>query len=160
VKNPITLGFLVSSLGRSQMAYHLLHEGSVRLGPERGLDVVVFQQNMDVTWATPTFAVMNICEAYDFRGVAVATDVATARSLTRFPGPSGRLFYVWDLEWMRGEPADYDALAAAYRDERVSLVARSPSHARLIEECWNRAPCGIAENFNLLSLAELGRRSP
>lgn len=150
------LGFILSSLGATQLAYHLLEQGDAVLSDRTDLDVVVFFQNVTKTWTTPTFAAMNISEAYGFTGVAIATDLDTAGKLARFPGPSKRFFYVWDLEWLRPSGRFYEDYASVYC--KLPLIARSDSHARLIEYCWNRPVHAVVPNCDLAGIAKVVAR--
>lgn len=132
------LGFLVSSLGTSQLAYHILQGANASLGRHRDLDIIAFYQNVSKPWVTPLFGLLNISEAYGFSGVVIATSLNTARKMAGFPGPQGRYFYAWDLEWVVSGGMAYEDMAAVYCNPKVPIIARNDAHAALIERCWNR----------------------
>lgn len=119
---------------------------------------MVFAQNAPEAAGLP-FAVMNATEAYDFRGVAVATDLATASALLRCPGPYRKFFYVWDLEWVRGGGAPYEAMARLYRDPSLPPVARGDSHRRVIEACWNTRVAAVVPGPDPALFSELAKGS-
>jgi hypothetical protein len=153
------MGFLVSSLGISQLSYHLLAEAHAHLG-KMDFDLIVFYQDISRTWKIPSFCLMNITEAYSFDGVVIATDLSTAGQMARMPGPSDRLFYAWDLEWICDHAHSYERLASAYGNPDIPLIARSRSHAEMIRRCWNRDVEAVVEYCSLPGLLEVanGRR--
>ena len=146
------LGFLLDSLGPKQLAYHLLYtEGWQDVEP------IVFFQNAVHPLATPRFATMNISEAFSYTGTAIATDLSTAEKLLKFPGPKAKYFYVWDLEWFRGKHSNrnhYDYFANIYRN--IPLIARSPSHKKVLEETWGVRVDRIIENALFYKETDLG----
>lgn len=140
---------MVASLDRSQLADRLVASGTAYRGDA---DVVAFVENHGVPALTPPFALMNVAECYGFRGVVVATDLHTAGLLAGCPGPSRRLFYVWDLEWLRLGPYPHEDLRAIYGNPRLEIVARSEDHAGVIERAWGRRAVGIVEDADLSQL--------
>ncbi len=153
-KEPLKIGLLVSTLGATQLGYHVLEQGNARLGESIDVDLIIFQQNVTKTWTTPTFAMMNVSEAYSFTGAIIATDVDCARKSLRFPGPSSLFFYSWDMEWLRAGRCTYEEHARVYTDERLPLIARSDSHANLLERCWNRRVLAVVPSCDLAGLAK------
>lgn len=151
-------GFLVSYLGGSQLAYNLITSANKMLTEDYRTDIVAFISNPVRAWIQPSFAVMNINEAFDFDGVVFATDLNTAGKALRFPGASRRYFYVWDLEWIRGTKMfTFEEFQAIYTDPRIGLIARNRDHADVIEQCWNRAPAAIVPNCDVAGLVDFAR---
>jgi hypothetical protein len=145
----------VSSLGATDLAYHILHEADEYVQRSKDLDVIVFYQNVVKTWKNPSFAMMNISEAFNYSGVAIATDLITAEKVKHFPGPSGRFFYVWDLEWLRSINYSYESLRSIYTDPNLTLIARSKSHADQIERNWNREVAAIVPHCDLTGMVRM-----
>jgi hypothetical protein len=154
LNEPTRIGFLVGSLGATDLAYHILREAHEYVQKSKDLDIIVFYQNVVKTWKNPSFAMMNISEAFNYSGVAVATDLVTAEKMKHFPGPSGRYFYVWDLEWLRSTKRSYESLRDIYTDPNLSLIARSDSHASQIERSWNRKVSAVVPHCELASLVK------
>jgi hypothetical protein len=145
------LGFLLANTGESQLAYHVVKNANDYVERHADLDVVAFFENTAKPWLIPTFALMNISEAYSFNGVAIATNLDTAARLSRFPGPSARFFYLWDLEWLRTDQG-YEAMRDVYRDPRLKLIARTQEYADLFERCWNRQVHAVVDRVNIEEL--------
>lgn len=130
------LAFLLSDMGRNQLAHQLtlaardLYES----GRHSDDDLIVFVEDVVLPPLVPPFCVLDIAEAFDYKGVAIATSLSTAEVLQRCVGPANKYFLVWDLEWMRGG-VTYERAAAVYRS--MKLVARTADHARAIARAWN-----------------------
>lgn len=139
------LGILVSSLGSDEMAHSIL------TNDWEGIESIVFFQNAVKPALTPSFAMMNITEAFSYNGVCLATDFDTAEKLLRFPGPSRKFFYVWNLDWFKDEAGNlsYGNLARVYRG--LPLIARNESDRTTLESSWNVQVFDVIEGFNFLS---------
>lgn len=145
------LGVLVRDLGPSQFNYYCIRNANVALKSGKVADFVAFYENLTKPCLTPNFAIMQAAEAWGYDGVLVATTLSTAEKLIRFPSAQRKLFYVWDLEWLRMGQKSYRALQAVYGHSRLRLLARSAEHARLIGEVWNRE-AAIVDDFDLPAL--------
>lgn len=153
------IGFLISHLGPSQLAFHFLSNSYKYLSNKTDADIVAFVSNQVKPWQIPTFASMNINEAFDFDGIVVATDLYTAEKLSKFPGPRQRYFYVWDLDWMRGSCKwTFEELSDIYNDRQLKLIARSDDHKRIIEQCWNRRIHQAIPNCDIEAFVEMAKR--
>lgn len=149
------LGFLLSKMGATQLSLHLLQGAASYLRDRTDVDILVFYQNIVKCWQTPTFGMLNISEIYDFTGAAVATDLDTAEKLQRAPGPKGRYFYLWDLEWMRGGGWSYERMARVYCDPNLTLIVRSDRHKAVAEDSWNRPVGAVIPQCDLAAFAAL-----
>ncbi len=151
------LGFIVNHLGNTQMAHFLIHNVNEHLEKHYDTDIIVFFENVVRTHTTPHFAGMNVNEAWDFNGTVVATSLSTAEKLLTFPGKKRRLLYVYDLEWLRPPEREFGWYESIYRNPRIELIARSESHALIIENTWSRRPIGVVEDFNIKKLITYGQ---
>lgn len=149
------LGVLLDNLGPTQLAYYLIRNANALLAAEPLSDVLAFYEHLVKPCAPPHFATMQTSEVWGFDGVAVATSFATAQLLLHCPTPSKKLFYVWDIEWLRMKQKSYEGLAAVYRNPDLHLVARSGQHADLLARCWNREILCVMEDFDLTRLREV-----
>ena len=61
---------------------------------------------------------------------------------------------MWDLEWLE-TPMYFDAAMRILRDERLKIIARSSSHAQLIEEFCNKRPVGIVSDWDMREIQKL-----
>jgi len=158
----IQLNFLVEHMGNSQLAFALTSTLNDLADTRSDLDAIVYYNTMHRIYMTPKFAMMQMVEAWGQPGYTIATSVATARKMLSFPGTQKRLFYVWDLEWIRGEQIYYDMFAPLYQDPSIVLIARSKIHADAINNCFNTGvvkPCHkdihIVDDFNEEQLLEV-----
>lgn len=150
----MNVGVLVSSLAASHMAFSLIRQGNRALRERAVDDLVAFYERPSRPCLEMVFAAMQENEAWSFDGVAIATSLATASRLSRCPRPSRRLFYVWDLEWLRLGAFDHAAVRSVYRDPSLRLVARGPDHVRLIENCWG-VTAAVVPDFDFRQLLEV-----
>lgn len=127
------LGVLTDSLDPGQMAYTFVREANRALREGVLEDAAAFVVRGGLPCLTPSFAVMPAADAASFRGVLVATCQRTAALALACPAASRRIFYVWDLQWLR-EPASFRDLLRLYRETEV--WARGPSHARALRDGW------------------------
>jgi hypothetical protein len=95
---------------------------------------------------------MHISEAWGQKGTTIATSLSTANQLLSFPGPSSKLFYVWDLEWLRGQHRYADNYIQIYCNPDLVLIARSTPHAQIIHNNFNREISHIVSDFDLEKL--------
>lgn len=150
------LGIAVPSLGAGHLSYVLVRNVNQLLRRGYDTDVVLFYENLTRPGLWPDCAVMQMAEAFGYDAPMIATSLSTAEKLLRFPGPAKRVFYVWDLEWLRlGNQKQFEHLQSVYGNTRLMLVARSRDHARVLENAWNRPVAAIVEDFALKPLLEI-----
>ncbi len=150
------LGVIVDSLGPNELAYHLISSGNALIQnmPKERIDLIVFFQNILPQCLPLQFSSMNLSEAYDYNGTLIATDLLAASKMVNYPGPKRKIFYVWDLEWIRLPNRNYDSFAECYGDERLELFCRSKQHQFFIKNAWGRE-AKIIEYCNLEEFAKL-----
>lgn len=140
-------GVLLKDLSSSQLAF-LTIGGLNKIADSSKDDAIAFVKHMARPCAPIHFACLNMCEAIVFDGLLISTDIDTATFALNINTNCKRIFYVWDLEWLR-KKKDFLSNVKVYRDERMTLVARSEEHAKLIENYCNRKVDYIIENFNI-----------
>lgn len=152
-------GVLVNDLGPGQLATLLLTRANALVGSRHDLDVLVLYEALRRPCLEPQFATMQVAEGFMFDGPMVATTASTAEKLARFPACPRKLFYCWDLDWLRPHLARgrsfYD-WRRVYGNPDLTLAARSEGHARVLRQCWNR-DVAVVEGFDLGRLLELAR---
>lgn len=151
------IGIALNNLGPSQLCYHLALQANTMVGSRSDVDVIAFYEDMQRPCLEMNFAHMQLAEGWGFDGVMVATSFSTAAKILRFPGPSRKLFYVWDLEWMRMGQKDFRSLQKVYGTNELTLVARSEDHARILSQVWNRDVGIITDNLDLNRFIESPR---
>tara|TARA_B100000287_G_scaffold407519_1_gene433021 strand:+ start:1350 stop:1832 length:483 start_codon:yes stop_codon:yes gene_type:complete len=150
------IGFLVNDLTASHLAFSLIKNLNEY---ETTSDIVLFFENVSSSIIKPNFPVMAMNEIWNFEGSLVSTDINTTLTLKRCFAPRKKVFYVWDLEWMRNgreKTTSFEEIIQAFSDETIELVARSQDHAKAIENLSNRKIKHIVENFNIEKLMRIG----
>ena len=130
------IGIIVDDLSASQLSYYLIKNINEFL--EDSLDdFVVFFENATSSIVAPEFSISN-----------------TLSMLKSF-SPERKIFYVWDLEWLRQHGKEFENTVKAFTDNNVTLVARSKEHALAIENYCNIKIEHIMENFNIKKLIRI-----
>ena len=148
------IGFAINNLGVSQLSYSMLSSVNAYLEDHYKVNFIAFYEHLHPAIITPNFASMQIDECWGFDGMLVGTSLSTARKVMRSPEPTSKVFYVWDLEWLRPKMPYNSMLASIYRDELV-LVARSEEHKAAIEDVWNVKVRKVIPNFDAKLFVEL-----
>lgn len=139
------LAFAIPNLGPSQLSYYLARNANSYM-PNKP-DVTIFYEQQTQPAFNYSAVLLPIIEAYNYSGTLVATSLNTAQKLISFPGPTRKLFYVWDLEWLRIKQKNFSELQSIYRNNQLEIFSRSQSHKLAIEECWNVKVKAIVEDF-------------
>lgn len=106
---------------------------------------------------TPSSPVVSIAEAWGYPSPLIATTFGTAAKLLHSPGKTPKVFYPWDLDWVRFASLEYRELAAVYGEPRLRVVCRHLDHKKLIEDVWRRPVAGVVPDANpseILTVAE------
>ena len=145
---------LLQNIGASQLSYSVVqqlnHLGNIR--PD--IDTIVFYEDMHKNCLPPNFAVMQIAEAWGQHGPTIATSLSTALKLIGFPS-ARKIFYVWDLEWLRGQQRHYKMYADIYTYPELELIARSEEHKKAIENAFNKEVKHIMPDFDTNQLLKV-----
>lgn len=96
--------------------------------------------------------VFPITLAYLYDGVLISTDIETTKFSLEGCRAEKRIFYVWDLEWMR-RPKLFES-NQIYSLPELTIVCRSKEHADCIKRVSGR-DVHIMQNFNVKELIKL-----
>ena len=102
----------------------------------------------------PLFSCMSIAFFSDYDGVAIATTIEEAHSLLQSSNNSDKYLYLWDMPWTE-QPVNHDMICNILRDDNIKIIARSESHAKVIENFCNRKVAGIVDDWNKEQLLEI-----
>jgi hypothetical protein len=149
------IGFLVNNLGSCQLAYYLIRNTNKYLESNYLDDVIAFYENISKPCIPMNFAAMQIYEAWNYNGDLIATNIETASKLLSFPSRGKKIFYIWDLEWIRLTSKYFSQMRYLYQNEKLILWARGNTHKELIEDCWNVNVAGVVDDFNMKQIVEL-----
>jgi hypothetical protein len=148
------LGVLLKDLGPSQLNYLFIDATNKFLDQATTDSIVAFYENLVRPCIPLQFASMQLAEAYGFDGAVIATTFGTAEKMLRLASPAQRFYYCWDLEWLRMPNRSFRPLQEVYGNPRLTLLARTAEHAKIIEQLWNRTATVVAD-FDLEKILEL-----
>ena len=150
----MNFGVLLNNIGANQLAYRVI-QGLNELGNQRpDVDPIVYYENMQRSCLPTNFAVMQIAEAWGQHGTMMSTSLSTAHKLIGFPSER-KIFYVWDLEWLRGHKERHYKLSAdIYTHPDLELMARSQDHKNVIENAFNKEVKHIVPDFDIAKLLQ------
>ena len=100
---------------------------------------------------TPLYGVYHMYDFFAFDGIAIATNLETARHMGVNAKAKKRFLYVQNLEWTNG--GNYNDLYDIYSN--IDLIAKTQEEAELIENAWKK-PVMVMEKFNSKQLLKLG----
>jgi hypothetical protein len=80
---------------------------------------------------------MQIVEGWSQTGAMIATSLDTLVSMIDFPGPSIKIYYVNDIEWVR-HPFVYNQLKKIIMNDEIDdIICRSESHLYSLNNLFN-----------------------
>ena len=142
------LSIFVDNIGASQLSYTLITLFNKFLEHE-DLDIMLFYVDIHKHCMTPNFSVMEIIEAWDQKGAGIATSFSTVEKLLLCPRINPKILYLWDLDFLRFFPKIYSVARNILCNKDIEIICRSKSHAKLIENNFNRKVKYVVDNFNL-----------
>lgn len=142
----MNIGLIIPNLSASQLAFEMITQAN-KLSFESDNEYILFPLTITQACVKPTVAVMNISEIYDFSGVLIATNLYSAAHLANAKNEARKIFYVWDLEYLRGN-MNYVQNMLIYTDKRLELICRSHDHAKMIKNFCNRE-AKVVEDCNI-----------
>lgn len=110
------LALLVDNLGPSQLAYEVLFEANKWSAENRPISV--YYQDRVPPCTPANFFTAHLHHAWNFQGAVISTSLSTTHQLKNFCGPSRRIYYCQDAEWMRSG-ADFNQLRELLKDTEI-----------------------------------------
>lgn len=138
---------IVDNLGPSQKSFYLIKEFNKACS-----NISLCLSGFFVRSAIPVVPIMFSCKSVSFlsgfHGAAISTTIKEADMLLKSSNNSRKIFYMWDAEWLI-YPKNFDEISSVLLDNRLDIVCRSDSHAKLLENFCNKSPIGIVDNWNI-----------
>lgn len=144
---------IINDLSASQKSFYLIKEFN-ELCKDPKMSCSTFTNVSGVFVTKPLFSCMSIAFFTDYDGVAIATTIEEAKLLLESSNNSERYLYLWDLIWTE-TPVNHHEVCKVLRDPRLKIIARSESHAKVIENFCNKTPVGIVDDWNRKQLLEI-----
>jgi len=155
-KNLKNFSVLVPNTGANQISFCLINQINKLFESNPEIDVMVFYENIHKNCIPANFAAMEISHAFNHKGPMIATTLSTAQKLISFASEK-KFFYVWDLSWIRNsmQVSNYESYNSIYTNTSLELIARSESHKKAIENCFNRKVNHVVSDFNIKEMLEI-----
>ena len=154
-KNLNSFSVLLKDTGASQISFFVIKELNKLAETSPEIDATIFYENVHKNCIPVNFATMQISECYSQPGPAIATSFSTAQKLRNFYCGK-KLFYVWDLHWIRNNAIKkYEDYADIYSDKNLELIARSESHKHAIQTAFNREVKHVIPDFRMSKILEV-----
>ena len=155
-KNLKNFSVLVPNTGANQISFCLIKQLNNLFEADPSVDVIVFYENRHKNCLPANFSTMEISQAWNHKGPMIATTLSTAEKLISFPCEK-KFFYVWDLSWIRNsrQVSIYEKYKSIYTDKSLHIIARSESHKKAIENCFNREVKHVVSDFNIKDILEI-----
>ncbi len=151
--NPTKIGIILPHLGASQLSYFVINQINAHIAQSNKFDFVIFYEDLSPVFARPLCATMNMNEIWAFDGLLISTNINNALASLQTVNMSTKVFYPFDLEWMRKTRKDIITNMNIFQNEDMGLVARSSYHAKAIERYSGRKPDIIVPNFHMETIA-------
>ena len=143
----INIAAIVNNLGPSQKSFYLIKEfNKARESTE--LSTSVFYERPSIPVTPALFSCRNISFFSDYSGIALATKIEEADLLLKTYNNSVKCLYLWDIDWLINA-MHYRPACDVLQDWRLHLIARSESHAKIIENFCNKKCAAIVDDWNL-----------
>jgi hypothetical protein len=138
---------VIDNLGPSQKSFYLIKEFNKACS-----NINLCLSSFFVRSAIPVVPVMFSCKSISFLsgfdGAAISTTIKETDTLLKSSNNARKIFYMWDAEWLIS-PRNFDEISSVLLDNRLDIVCRSDSHAKLLENFCNKPPVGIVDNWNI-----------
>lgn len=101
----------------------------------------------------PNFSIMNSFYLPHYSGHVICSSIETLKVALKTHGNYNIYLYLWDLEWLRdgGNFENYKVIS----DNRVTLISRSESHSKIIENFSNRKVNHILEDWDINQIRKI-----
>lgn len=119
------IAVMINELGASQLAYFVVRSMNAFLTANPLADAVILYRQYSSVYTQTFFATMPTECIHEFRGTVVTTDLESTKCAVMYGHKP--IFYVNDLEWIRGRTNFMDNVKT-YR-EAIRLICRSEDHA-------------------------------
>lgn len=149
----IEIAAVLHDLGPSQKSFYMIRQFN-KLAAMKDFSVSAFYSRPAMPVTKTIFSCRNISFLSGFNGIAIATSLSDVDILLKSHNNSKKYLYLWDMEWL-ANPMAFSSVSNVLLDERLKIIARSKSHASVIENFCNKKTIGIVDNWDLSQLLSL-----
>jgi|TARA_R100001163_G_C5052650_1_gene189284 hypothetical protein len=144
---------VVNDLGPSQKSFYLIKEFN-RAAASKDFSMSVFYSRPSVPVTRPHFSCKNISFLSGYDGAVIATTLPEADMLLKSHTSADKYLYLWDIDWLT-QPVNFSVACNILLDKRLKIIARSDSHATVINNFCNKQLDGILDNWNMEELIRI-----
>lgn len=142
------IGIIHRDWGPCDCAFYGISYGN-KIVSQTNIDLIYFYENLPQFVIPPISGSMNIQDIWGFDGLTIATNLDSAFALSKVIGNHPKVFYVYDLEFLRPQNRNFLYNTSIYRNPNLKLVCRSDEHAKCLSNYSNRTDISIIDDFNL-----------
>jgi hypothetical protein len=141
-------GIILDHTAFSSLNYLVISEINKRV-KESVEDICIFSQNISSRILEPHCSVIDVSELPMLTdGVLISFDLSSTQSMIRARTPAKKVFFLWDMEWLYHN-TDFSLVYSMLTDPHIILIARTDTHAKIIENMTGQKPDAVLEEFNL-----------
>ena len=149
----VNLAALVNDLTPSQKSFYLITEFNKCID-NTDISTGVFHVRGSVPPVQPLFGCKTVGFLHSYHGAVISTTLEEAAISLNTSSNSKKFLYLWDLDWL-SNPVFFSTAMKILRDNRLKIIARSTSHAQVIDNFCNKGVCGIVDNWNINQLLNI-----
>lgn len=149
----ISICAVTKDLGPSQKNFYLIKSFN-KLSKAVEISTSVFYERPSIPVVRPLFSCMGISFVSSYGGNAISTTLEEADKLLKSNTSCKKFLYLWDLEWLES-PVFFTKAYEILSNERLNIIARSESHAEVIENFCNKSVVGIVDDWNTEQLLSI-----
>lgn len=135
------VGIILPNLANSQLFFEASYNTKYI---DTQLDLTLFFENLSPVAFRCACGIMHVSEILNFNGTLISTTLDNTLLSLKAINQAKKIFYVWDLEWIRGK-TDYLSNIAIYQNPNLKLFTRSDAYSRAIYNYSN----SVAKPSNL-----------
>ena len=149
------IGILKTSLQNNDKDFFTIH--NINKLTSTNTTSCIFCDNIDPNFILPIKAtVLQRANAFDFRGMLITDELVRAQDLINITYPKKRFLYLYHLEWPHITELKFTHIQRILLNDNIELIARSNSHAELIEHLFKK-PKYIMPEWDYKTLIEINQ---
>lgn len=144
---------IIKDLSISQKSFYLIKEFNTCLD-DTDLSMSVFFERPSIPPVPTEFSCRSVAFLCGYNGTVISTTIEDADKTLKMSNASSKYLYLWNMEWLE-EPLYFGTAMRILRDPRLKIIARSESHADVIEGFCNKRPIGIVSDWKREQLLDV-----
>ena len=151
----MNIAAVVNDLSPSQKSFYLIKTFN-KFIEDASISPSVFHSRSCNPVIQPLFSCRQTSNLGSYNGVVISTSLEDAELTLRTSNNTEKFLYVWDLSWIY-TPIRFSQAMQTLRDDNLTIIARSASHANVIENFCNKPVTHILEDWEPKKLLNITR---